>query len=79
MMNEAMLKVQHTGFAVTDLNLYLDTHPDDAQALQAFTKAVTAYKSAVAQYEALYGPLTVTDAAADTWLWGAKPWPWQEP
>ena len=73
-----MLKLQQTGFAVTDLNLYLDTHPDDAQALQAYARAQNAYRAAAAEYQALYGPLTAADAGADIWLWGAKPWPWQE-
>ncbi len=77
-MNESMLKVQQTGFAVTELGLYLDTHPNDAQALAAYTRAVNAYRAAVAEYQALYGPLTQPDAAADTWLWGARPGPWQE-
>ncbi len=78
MINDSMLKVQQSGFAVTDLALYLDTHPTDTAALNAFTKALSAYKAAAAEYQALYGPLTVQDAAADTWLWGASPWPWQE-
>ena len=77
-MSDTMLKVQQTGFAVTELNLYLDTHPNDAQALAAFTRAVSAHRAAQAEYEALYGPLTAQSAAQETWLWGARPWPWQE-
>ena len=33
---ELMKKIQETSFAVVDLNLFLDTHPDCEQALELF-------------------------------------------
>ena len=33
---EIILKIQELSFACVDLNLYLDTHPDDANAVNMY-------------------------------------------
>ena len=48
----AMLRqVDEAGFAVVDANLYLDTHPCDAAAIDYYNQMLAAYKSAAAAYE----------------------------
>ena len=34
--SEIILKIQELSFACVDLNLYLDTHPDDANAVNMY-------------------------------------------
>ena len=65
-------------FAVTELALYLDTHPDDrevADLLQSYTEL---YQSGKAAYEKKCGPLTHLDAVQNgDYRWLCGPWPWE--
>ena len=66
-----LMAVNQAGFAVTEANLYLDTHPCDSQAI--------AYLKQMSQaYAAQYGPLRAENAR-DTvyWSWTDDPWPWE--
>ena len=75
----AMLQaVNQTSFAVVEANLYLDTHPDDRNALNYYRYVVALRKEAVKAYEASFGPLTIEDADdACTWSWLTERWPWE--
>ena len=66
------------GFAVTEANLYLDTHPCDSQAIAYLKQMSQAYADARNAYEAQYGPLRAENAR-DTvyWSWTDDPWPWE--
>lgn len=79
MNREAMLKtVQEAGFAMMELVLFLDTHPQDSAALAAFCGARNEYEKAVAAFEAGFGPLTVCSGDKNnTWAWADTPWPWE--
>ncbi len=65
-------------FAITDLNLFLNTHPNDTDTLMK----VRAYEAEVAplvkEYEERFGPLTKSDNTANTWSWVCDPWPWDK-
>ena len=66
-------------FAVAELNLYLDTHPFDKEALDKLTAAKSRLKSYVKQYEEEYGPLTVLgEFGNDGFTWINNPWPWEK-
>lgn len=72
-------KVQSYGFAVYDLQLYLDTHPDDKKAFNMFKDLVEKTKEAMAEYQDQYGPLTPhATAMYDTYKWIEGPWPWEK-
>ena len=76
--NELMRKIQETGFAIVDCNLFLDSHPDCSVALEFFAENQRLYKQYVAEFEKNYGPLTVCDADASRgWQWIQGPWPWE--
>ena len=64
-------------FAVTELGLYLDMHPEDSDALAVFRDYTARAAEARSAYEQHCGPLTL-DAAGqgDTWGWTRNPWPW---
>lgn len=70
--------VQTLGFVVVDMNLYLDTHPCDTEALAYYKEAVMKYKEAKSQFEATYGPLTASSSMdCDRWTWADTPLPWE--
>ena len=77
-MNDLLKNVMAEGFAMQELALYLDTHPDCAEGLQAFREARDRCAAARDAYEQVCGPLTQRSAAAEErWSWVARPWPWE--
>ncbi|MDR2909044.1 MAG: spore coat protein CotJB [Oscillospiraceae bacterium] len=77
---EILLKrVQVCDFALNDVALFLDTHPDDQAAIAHYKKYMELRKRAVAEYEENFGPLTKEsyDGGA-RWIWVDGPWPWQK-
>lgn len=75
--NASMQKVYETGFAIDDAALFLNTHPDDPNAIEFYRRARQANRDAVRAYEAVYGPLFINDVEADCWNWISSPWPWE--
>lgn len=79
-MNEARLseEMRAVRFALIELGLYLDTHPESAEALAAFSEHNSRLAALKAQYVRHYGPLMLTDVSgANGWTWGASPMPWE--
>jgi spore coat protein JB len=66
-------------FTALEFNLYLDTHPDDCNALAEHNAASEAFMALKKEYEALYGPLTNfgTTPSPRSWRWIDDPWPWE--
>lgn len=79
---ENLLKfVNEVSFAVDDILLFLDTHPNDENAMAFFQKNISARKEAMAEYAKLYGPLTIDtadDSMSSSWEWVEQPFPWEE-
>lgn len=70
--------IQMYGFALDEIRLYLDTHPDCQEALEYYHKYNALKKSAVEEYNRLYGPLTSGQVQSHTrWTWVQEPWPWE--
>lgn len=70
--------ITETGFALDDVILYLDTHPDDEQALEYYETYRKLYQQAVNEYTRLYGPLNADDVnSCNYWAWVTGPWPWE--
>ncbi|MCI7812717.1 MAG: spore coat protein CotJB [Robinsoniella sp.] len=75
-----MQYINEVSFAVNDLLLYLDTHPDDEKAMAFYRENAEKRTTALRQYAMLYGPLTVDtalDSASRSWEWVQQPWPWE--
>ena len=75
---QALLKIQMIDFAMIDVGLYLDVYPDNKKALEYFSQLEELRESAVREYEARYGPLTICgleDKNYNTYING--PWPWE--
>ena len=65
-------------FAITELALYLDTHPDDACAVNMYNSFTKQLNEAIRNYECKYGPLTNFGYGKSgcPWQWVEQPWPW---
>lgn len=64
-------------FALIDNSLYLDTHPNDQQALLHHNMMHSQLKMKIQYYENMYGPLTVYGKSDCCWKWINSPWPWE--
>jgi len=65
-------------FAAVDLQLFLNTHPTDADALQMYNDCTENARQVRERYEQQFGPLTSFRAPShNTWQWSEEPWPWQ--
>lgn len=72
-----LTELQALEFVVLELGTYLDTHPDDSEAFALFKQFTAMERSARANYEAKFGPLTREAAASsDSYTWLKDPWPW---
>ena len=70
--------VQSLCFVVVDMQLYLDTHPCDEEALAYYKVSVENYKNAKQKYEEQFGPLTAVNAVnCERWEWADTPLPWE--
>ena len=66
-------------FALIDTTLYLDTHPDDQEAISHFNQYQCARNKAVKEYSQYFEPLTIDSAEiTDTFTWATTKWPWQK-
>jgi spore coat protein JB len=76
---ELLEQLQAVDFALVDLTLYLDTHPQDYQAIQQFNQLAQKRKQLKKQYETSYGPLQQYGNSYSNypWNWDDAPWPWQ--
>ena len=65
-------------FAAFDVQLYLDTHPNDTMALQLLNKYQGNHEELKKQFEMLYGPISSHNTSmSDRWMWIDNPWPWE--
>ncbi len=73
-----LLKLMAYAFAIVDLNLYLDLHPEDQNAFMLFKKYTKEKCDVEGSYTEKYGPLIVTDTTGNTFNWIKNPWPWDK-
>lgn len=66
-------------FVIIEMNLYLDTHPKDRNAIEYLNHYVRLKNQALRDYAAKYGPLTIStaDSCSKEWTWVTQPWPWE--
>ena len=75
---ELLMKITEFGFALNDLNLYLDTHPQDSEALMYFHSLDDNYQKLRVEYAHRFGPLNFTQVTSDNYYtWISTPWPWE--
>lgn len=63
---QMLQEINEISFTVNDLTLYLDTHPLDHDAMDAFSEAVQRRKSLMQAYAGQFEPLTIDCVCPDT-------------
>lgn len=77
--HDLLCAIQKYSFALYDLQLYLDTHPNCTEAIQTFKKYKAMKLAAEEQFVRLYGPITACQSDMDNeWNWVQNPWPWEK-
>lgn len=81
-MNQTKQQLLHyiteVSFALNDVILFLDTHPDDKEALAYYHKYHKQRMQALNEYESCYGPLLNYNVISENrWTWIDSPWPWE--
>ena len=72
-------EIQAIDFVIVELNLYLDTHPDDFEAIKQFNDNAEKSMKLKLEYEKKYGPLMNFGYSFSNYPfnWIDTPWPWQ--
>ena len=71
-----LMKLSACQFAQYELMLFLDTHPDCVEAMQALNMHRANAIRLKDEYECKYGPLSNPKANGKRWCWIDDPWPW---
>jgi spore coat protein JB len=72
-----LLDIQKLEFAIYDLALYLDTHPNDPVALYKHRMLTEQLHMLMHAYETQHGIMSVMGIESeDTWRYIHGPWPW---
>lgn len=76
---EDIEKLMAIQFYLVELNLFLDTHPDDQKALADFNEMVKYFDVEKKRFESMYGPLVNFGhgQSKSPWQWAQAPWPWE--
>jgi|GEM_PF-93530 len=71
--------IQEVQFVCIELNLFLDTHPNDKCALRDFNCFSKHLKELIEMYECNFGPLFNFGLSQNPgrWMWNDPLWPWQ--
>ena len=71
-------ELQALGFAVQELALYLDTHPEDMEALELYRNYQNRLHKCSMEYSEKCGPLNHGTPVNDkNYSWLDDPWPWE--
>lgn len=76
MMEQMAKEIQCCEFAITDIALFLDTHPNDMKATCLHRKYCNQLRSLQDSYLRMFGPLTI-NSPCNKWRWIEEPWPWE--
>ena len=70
-------KISSYAFAIYELKLYLDTHPNCKKTIAKIEELEDKLKPLREEYVKEYGPLMSDDSKKDYWTWVNAPWPWE--
>ncbi len=74
-----LCEIQAVEFTCLELQLFLDTHPDEPNALSDFNACSCRLRRLLDQYCNEFGPIVSSglQPAGATWSWADSPWPWE--
>lgn len=66
-------------FAMWEMTLYLDTHPNDGEAMELMEAYRRKRGELMDCYERRFGPWVTAshEVRGDRWSWVDSPWPWE--
>ena len=72
-------EIQAIDFTLVELNLYLNTHPHDLEAIKQFNETAQRSMQLKIVFEQKFGPLMNFGRSFSNypWNWNDPPWPWQ--
>lgn len=81
MSREALLnEINKVSFAVVEMTLYLDTHPQEREAIAYLNHYVKLKNELEKEYSYKYEPMSISYAPEsddNKWLWALAPMPWE--
>jgi len=75
---QMLFQLMAYSFAINDLNLFLDMHPEDRSAYDLFKQYVNDKNELESMYVKRFGPMTVTETNGANYNWISNPWPWDK-
>ncbi len=77
--DQLLQKITALDFYIIDMHLYLNTHPDDSEALMLYNDCVIQVGELREEYTRSYGMLLANNSTSkQPWQWIENPWPWQK-
>lgn len=73
-----LFNVMSYSFAINDLNLWLDLHPNDMSKFTLLKKMIAEEKRAKEEFVKEFGPLEICDTTGNSFDWINNPWSWDE-
>ncbi|MDN4495086.1 MULTISPECIES: spore coat protein CotJB [Bacillales] len=76
---QCLEEIQALDFVLVELNLYLDTHPHDFDAIQQFNETAQMSMQLKVEFEKKFHPLMNFGRSYSNYPWNIddSPWPWQ--
>ena len=75
---QLMRKLMACSFALTEANLYLDSHPTCPMGLAYFKKHKEEFDKIQEEYVKKYGPVNFRQSEGNKkWEWVTEPFPWE--
>lgn len=71
-----MRKIATNDFALVDLHLFLDTHPNNLNIARKIEEYQMKSRELRKEYEERFGPLSPSGNEGNRWAWISNPWPW---
>ena len=72
-------RIHALDFALLELNLFLDTHPENGEALAEYVALRKKREALLEEYRMNVGPIPSYSAGGrNGWNWVEGPWPWEK-
>ena len=71
-----LLKLMALSFAINEMNLYLDLHPEDKDTFEKFKRNINELNNLELNYVKKYGPMVIEESDKEKYDWLKNPWPW---
>ena len=75
--SQLLKDIQMSTFALVETNLFLDSHPNDPDALSALKKYNKERNEAIAEYEKRFGALFIGSDSCVPYSYVTQPFPWE--